>query len=145
RVLEDISQIELTSVIPPRFGGLLSTTVGTIGSLVLVAVFGIYFAIDPDLYLDGLVRLIPQEYRKRTRALCAAIGRALRSWFVGRLLSMTVIGVGTGIGLWIANVPLAAPLGVLAGIASFVPNLGPIMSAIPGILVGLSINPQTAL
>jgi predicted PurR-regulated permease PerM len=64
---------------------------------------------------------------------------------VGRLLSMTVIGAGTGLGLWIANVPLAAPLGFLAGLASFVPNLGPIMSAVPGILVGLSINPQTAL
>lgn len=145
RVLEDLSQVELTSVISPRFGGLLSTTVGTIASLVLVAVFGIYFAINPALYLDGLVRLFPQQRRAHVRDLCRAIGQALRSWFVGRLLSMTVVGVGTGIGLWIAGVPLAAPLGFLAGIASFVPNIGPIMSAVPGILVGLSISPQTAL
>jgi predicted PurR-regulated permease PerM len=145
RLLEDLSHVELTSVFSPRFGGLLSTTLGTLASLLLVVVFGIYFAIDPALYLDGLVRMFPKGHRERVRELCSAIARALRSWFVGRLLSMAVIGVGTGIGLWIAKVPLAAPLGLLAGIASFVPNLGPIMSAIPGVLVGLSISPQTAL
>lgn len=145
RLLEDLSHVELTSVISPRFGGLLSTTVGTLASLLLVAVFGIYFAIDPELYLGGLVRLFPHPRRARVRELCEAIARALRSWFIGRLLSMAVIGVGTGIGLWIAGVPLAAPLGLLAGLASFVPNLGPILSAVPGILVGLSASPQTAL
>ncbi|HLT36148.1 MAG TPA: AI-2E family transporter [Enhygromyxa sp.] len=145
RLLEDLSKIELTSVLSPRFGGLLTTTLGTLASLVLVAVFGIYFAVDPELYLGGLVRLFPHEQRERVRELCTAIARALRSWFVGRLLSMTVIGIGTGIGLWIAGVPLAVPLGLLAGIASFVPNLGPILSALPGILVGLSASPQTAL
>lgn len=145
RLLEDINQIQVTSVFSPRFGGLLSTTLGTLASLLLVAVFGIYFAIDPDLYLDGLVRLFPQHRRSRVRELCNAIGRALRSWFVGRVSSMTVIGVGTGIGLWLVGVPLAAPLGFLAGVASFVPNLGPIMSAVPGVLVGLSISPKIAL
>ncbi|MFO7566015.1 MAG: AI-2E family transporter [Enhygromyxa sp.] len=145
RLLEDMRKVELTSVFSPRFGGLLTTTIGTLASLILVAVFGIYFAVDPELYLGGLVRLFPHEYRGRVRELCRAIARALRSWFLGRLLSMTVIGVGTGIGLWIAGVPLAAPLGLLAGLASFVPNLGPILSAIPGILVGLSVSPQTAL
>lgn len=145
RVLEDMSNMQLTSVLSPRFGGLLSTTVGTIASLLLVAVFGIYFAFDPELYIGGFVHLFPQEQRERVRELFGAIARALRSWFLGRLLSMAVVGVGTGIGLWIADIPLAAPLGTLAGLASFVPNLGPIMSSIPGILVGLSISPQMAL
>lgn len=145
RVLDDLRKIELTSVFSPRFGGLLTTTLGTLASLVLVAVFGVYFAVDPELYLGGLVRLFPHEHRERVRELCRAIARALRSWFLGRLLSMTVIGLGTALGLWIAGVPLAAPLGLLAGLASFVPNLGAIMSAIPGILIGLSVSPQTGL
>ncbi len=144
RLLADLDKVRLTSLLTPRFGGLLSTTAGTIASLVLVAVFGVYFAIDPELYLGGVARLFPQEQRERVRALCHAIARALRSWFVGRFLSMLVIGVGTAFGLWIAGIPLALPLGVLAGLLSFVPNLGPLMSAVPGILVGLSISPQTA-
>lgn len=145
RILEELSNLELSSVLTARFGGLLSTTLGSLASLALVAVFGIYFAIDPPRYLGVIVLLFPPDRREHTQALFSAIGRALRSWFIGRFLSMAVVGAGTALGLWIAGVPLAIPLGILAGVLSFVPNLGPIMSAIPGILVGLSVDPMTAL
>ena len=145
RVLEELSNLDLGSLITPQFGGILSTTVGTIASLVLIAVFGIYFAVDPTLYLEGTARLFPQDRRDRVLSLFRSIGRALRSWFVGRFLSMVIVGVGTALGLWAVGVPLALPLGILAGLLSFVPNLGPIMAAVPGILVGLSVDPKIAL
>ena len=115
RVLEDLSEIQLTSIFTPRFGGLLSTTAGTAVSLVLIGVFGVYFAMTPERYVDGFVGLIPREHRDRVRELLASIARALRSWLVGRCLSMAVIGTGTAVGLWIAGVPLALPLGIVAG------------------------------
>ncbi|WP_266214622.1 AI-2E family transporter [Paraliomyxa miuraensis] len=145
RLLEEVTGLELTSLLSPRFGGLLSTAVGTVASLVLVVVFGIYFAASPDLYLRGFSSLFPPPRRAEVRSLLEAIAQALRSWFLGRLLSMAVVGVGTALGLWIAGVPLAIPLGIIAGALSFVPNLGPIMAAIPGVLVGLAIGPRTAL
>ncbi|PRQ03890.1 hypothetical protein ENSA7_51810 [Enhygromyxa salina] len=145
RLYAELSNMEIQSLLTPRFGGFLSTTVGTIGALLLIAVFGLYFAVDPTLYLRGTARLFPPDRRDRVLDLFRAIGRALRSWFVGRFLSMVVVGAGTAIGLWAVGVPLALPLGILAGVLSFVPNLGPMISAVPGVLVGLSVDPRTAL
>jgi predicted PurR-regulated permease PerM len=145
RVLEELSSIDVTSLITPKFGGLLSTTVGTIASLLLVGVFGVYFALDPQTYICGLARLFPPSQRDRVLELFASTGRALRSWLVGRFLSMFVIGSCTGIGLWLVGIPLALPLGVIAGAFSFVPNVGPLLSAVPGLLIGLSLSPTTAL
>lgn len=145
RVLDELPSLDASWLLSPRLGGLLSTTLGSIASLALVAVFGIYFAVDPARYINVIVLLLPPDRRSHFRELFSAIARALRSWFVGRFFSMAIVGAGTALGLWIAGVPLALPLGILAGVLSFVPNLGPILSAIPGILVGFSVSPMTAL
>jgi predicted PurR-regulated permease PerM len=66
-------------------------------------------------------------------------------WLLGRVASMTFIGVVTGIGLWLLDVPLAFVLGLLASLLSFIPNIGPILSAIPAILLAWVAGPEKAL
>jgi predicted PurR-regulated permease PerM len=78
----------------------------------------------------------------------AAIGQsgdALRLWLKGQLVSMVVVGVLTGLGLWLIGVPSAAALGLLAGLLEFVPLAGPVIAAIPTLLLALSVGPNTAL
>lgn len=58
---------------------------------------------------------------------------------------MTIIGVFTGLGLWLVGVPSALMLGIIAGLAEFIPLLGPILSAIPGLLLALMAGLETAL
>jgi predicted PurR-regulated permease PerM len=63
----------------------------------------------------------------------------------GELTLMTIIGVLTYIGLSLLGIPYALPLAILAGFLEIIPGIGPILSAIPGILLGLTISPVMAI
>jgi predicted PurR-regulated permease PerM len=89
--------------------------------------------------------MIPHERRDRFGELLTALGGALRTWFATQLIAMGVIGVVTTIILAVIGVPAALPLGVLAGLFEFIPNVGPTLSAIPAILMGLTDSPRMAL
>jgi predicted PurR-regulated permease PerM len=58
---------------------------------------------------------------------------------------MTAIGLLTGIGLALLGIPLAFVLAVIAALLTFVPNIGPVVSAVPAVLLGLIRSPGTAL
>jgi predicted PurR-regulated permease PerM len=66
-------------------------------------------------------------------------------WMVGRVLSMAVIGIATGVGLWLLGIPLAFTLALIAALLTFIPNIGPILAALPAVLLGLAQSPRTAL
>jgi predicted PurR-regulated permease PerM len=67
----------------------------------------------------------------------AEVRQKLYWWLLGRLLSMAVVGVATGLGLWLLGMPMVLSLALLAALLVFIPNLGPILSAIPALLVSL--------
>jgi predicted PurR-regulated permease PerM len=66
-------------------------------------------------------------------------------WMKGTALGMLVVGVMSGLGLWLIGVPAAFALGLIAGLLEFVPTVGPILSAIPAIAMGFVDSPEKAL
>lgn len=114
-------------------------------AFVLVLFAGVYFALRPDTYADGLVRLVPKPRQARAREVLQATGNALWLWLLGQFVVMAIVGVLTTVGLLLAGVPLAPALGLIAGLLEFVPFLGPIVAAVPVLLVALTVDPQTAL
>src|SRR3546814_7921144 len=54
------------------------------------------------------------------------MGFVMRRLLAGRMVGMAVEGIGTGIGLWIGGVPMAALLGIITGLLTFIPNIGEI-------------------
>jgi predicted PurR-regulated permease PerM len=61
------------------------------------------------------------------------------------MVSMLIVGVVTTLGLWLIGVPLALALGLLAALAEFVPNLGPLLAFAPAILLALTESTTQAL
>jgi predicted PurR-regulated permease PerM len=134
-----------TGAVVSGVGGVFSSTIGVIGNFFIVILLAIYFASEPRLYSNGLARLFPQARRKRAEEVFAAIGDTLGWWLIGKVASMFFIAILTWIGLSILGVPMALTLGLLAGLMSFIPNFGPILSAIPAILFAFIESPITAL
>ncbi len=136
------------SFLPPVFSsiaGVFSTTFGIIGSIVLIIFVGFYLAIEPDVYVKNVTRLFRSDRRQHVNQLLQSLGTALRWWLLGRIMSMTVVGVLTTLLLFIFGIDLALLLGLLAGTLSFIAYIGPIAAAIPAILVGLAEEPIQAV
>lgn len=114
-------------------------------TLVLVIVAGVFLAIEPARSREGLLSLAPKDRRPRLREVLNSCGRALKGWLKAQLFSMILVGVLTGAGLAVIGVPAAVGLGLLTGVAQFVPIVGPIVSTIPAVLVGATQGWETAL
>ncbi len=126
-------------------GGVFSSTVGALGNFFIVILLSIYIAAEPKLYSHGVLRLFPIGTRPRVREVLDTTGETLGWWLIGKIASMVFIGILTWIGLSIIGVPLALTLGLIAGVLSFIPNFGPILSAIPAILLAFIHSPITAV
>lgn len=123
----------------------LSTGLGAVANMVIILFIGIYIASSPDLYRSGLLHLVPMPRRARAAEVLDTLGSTLRWWIIGRLISMTIVGVATTVGLLILGIPLALALGVIAFLFSFVPYIGPILAVIPALAVGFTQSPTDAL
>ncbi len=141
-----IHAIERQSLIITTFAfGVLESTISVMVGISLVIFLALYIASDPDVYRRGLLLLIPPAKRQRMSTLLTRLSKTLKTWFATQLIAMVVIGVMTTIALAVIGVRGALPLGVLAGILEFIPNVGPILSAIPAILIGFADSPRLAL
>jgi predicted PurR-regulated permease PerM len=125
--------------------GAATSTLGALIDLVVILFLGLYMAADPELYQRGLLRLVPRRGRAAVDEALKAAGQALRRWLMGQLVAMLLVGLTTGVGLALLGVPLAISLGLVAGVLEFIPYIGPIIAAIPAILIGFSEGPQQAL
>lgn len=123
----------------------LSSTFAVVAGIVLVIFLAIYVAAEPELYRQGLMHLFPHAARPRAGEVLSAVANTLRRWLVTQLVAMVVIATVTTTVLLLLDVPAALPLGLIAGLLEFVPNVGPILSAIPAIAMGFVDSPQKAL
>lgn len=79
------------------------------------------------------------------RKMMIKIEEKLGAWLRGQLFLSIIIGLVSYIGLLIFNIPYALPLALLAGVMEIIPVIGPIISAIPAVLIALTISPILAL
>lgn len=145
RMVESTETSESDTQFLTRGLRLVGSTFAALGSLVVVVFLAVFLAASPRTYVGGLLMLVAKRRRQRMREVLEEIGHVLQRWLVGQVILMAAVAALTGIGLTLLGVPFALPLALIAGLLEFVPYVGPIVAAIPALIVALSEGPQLAL
>jgi predicted PurR-regulated permease PerM len=130
----------LSRFVPLAFN-LITTLLGSFAIIVLAT----FFAAQPDVYRQLLLRLVPYDQKDRWERVYVEAGRNLRRWTLGKALTMLGIGVVTYIGLTMFKIPGALALAAFAALMEFIPNFGPTIAAAPAVVAAFAISPRTAL
>lgn len=117
-----------------------STVFGAVGAFVVAIVAGIYIAINPHVYRSGFLSLVPPSSRDLARDTLDDTGLFLHHWLAGQLIAMILVGTMFGVGLAIVGVPNSLALGLIAGLLEFIPIVGPILGAIPALLLASTVD-----
>jgi predicted PurR-regulated permease PerM len=124
---------------------LVLTTFNAAANALVLLIAGVFIALKPSLYRRGLLLLFPQASRERIDKTFDHTASALEYWLLGQLVSMTLVGLLTGIALSIIGLPSTFALGLIAGLTEFIPLLGPILGGIPAIFVAAAEGPSQVL
>ncbi|PZO51168.1 MAG: AI-2E family transporter [Phormidesmis priestleyi] len=128
-----------------RATDIFSNSVSFLLNALLVTVLTLMLLIDPQPYRKVLIRLFPSFYRDRIGDILTRCASGLGAWIKGALFEMAFIGILSGLGLWLLGVPLALAHAVLAGVLNFIPNVGPILSAVLPMSIGFLDAPWKAV
>jgi predicted PurR-regulated permease PerM len=123
--------------------------VGNVFSNVLFIIttlfFALYFLLEESLIRRFFGMFISESELEHYEEIVSHVESRLTGWFWGQITLMLIIGLLSYIGLVLIGIKYAVPLAVLAGLLEAVPTIGPILSAVPAILIGLSDSYLTGL
>jgi predicted PurR-regulated permease PerM len=128
-----------------RVTGMISGALGAVVNVVVILALGFYLALHSRFYVEGVVRLFTIQSRPRVTEIVQETGLTLRWWLFGQLITMVVVGMMTTTGLWLLGIPLAGTLGLITGLFEFAPFIGPILAAVPALLIAFTQSPMDAL
>jgi len=143
-----IDVASISRQLAPIGQNLLKLTVGifsNIITLVTILVFTFYLSLERKKAEDHINTLFGNTFGTSVMELLTSIENRLGYWIQGQFILMLTIGVLTYIGLTVLRIEYALPLAIIAGFLEIVPTIGPILSAIPAILITIAVSPILAL
>jgi predicted PurR-regulated permease PerM len=125
--------------------GAVSAVVGGVFGILTVLIVTFYLLLEADNIVAAFVRLFPLSERARVRDACRDVTTKVSAWLGGQLLLGAIIGTTAALGLGLMGVPYYYVLALVAGIGEMIPVVGPLLAAVPAVLVALTVSPALAL
>ena len=126
-----------------RIAAFGAVVLDALSALLLAVVGAVYLAADPAGHRRGLVALLPHNQQRRGEEFLEACGNALNGWLLATLASMAAVGTLVGVGAWALGLPAALALGLFAALTEIVPVVGPIIGAVPALLLAVGVGGST--
>ncbi len=123
----------------------VSNTLAAVTAFVLLVFLAMYIGAEPEVYRGWLLSVVPATSRSQVRLVLAEMAKVLRKWLVTQLIAMVVIGVVSMVVLLVLGVKAPFALAFIAGLFEFIPTVGPVLSAVPAILMAFVDSPEKAL
>lgn len=139
------AQVSQLGTIPVNLVRLSVSLFSNILAVFTVLIIAFYLLLERQRLDKYLVILFGQGGEERAKKFIDQLETRLGGWVRGEVTLMFIIGIITYIGLLLLGVPFALPLAILAGIFEIIPGIGPILSAIPAVLVALTVSPVIGL
>ena len=98
---------------------------GWLANIVLLPVLSFFFLRDWDLIVGRIGLLVPRDHFDTVRRLALESNEVLGGFLRGQMLVMLILGLLYALGLWLVGLDLGILIGLLAGLLTFVPYLGP--------------------
>jgi len=89
--------------------------------------------------------LFPSDNRPRVKEAARKISTKVSAWLNGQLILAGTIGASAAVGLYLLGVPYFYVLALTAAFGEMIPVVGPILAAVPAVLIALTVSPKTAL
>lgn len=109
----------------------------TLIELIVVPFITFYMIKKGTDFKNGLVSLFPIQYRPHLKLLLEEVHKVLCAYVRGQLTLCVLMAFVTFTGMWMLGIPYPLVIGLLAGIVETIPVIGPIIGAIPPVLLGL--------
>lgn len=129
-------------------GQIFSTTKGVFSgfiSLLVVLSMTFYMSVIKDGMRKFFYSVTPEKHQEYVISLAERIKEKIGRWMVGQLFLMVLIFILYYLALSLLDIPYALILAIIGGLLEIIPYLGPIISAIPAVIIGLLISPLTGL
>ncbi len=98
--------------------------IGIVANTLLLPVVLFYLLRDWDGFIASIGQLVPRGWHDKTVTVAKEIDQVLAEFLRGQLMVMLAMSLFYTIGLWIAGLDMALPIGLIAGLLGFVPYLG---------------------
>jgi predicted PurR-regulated permease PerM len=133
-----------TAAVSTLFGA-VRNVLGGVFAIVTIVLLTFYMLVDSQTIFAFFVRLFPRRNRAQVASISAAVTEKVSAWLGGQLLLALIIGTTSAIGLGLMGVPYFYVLALISAVGEMIPMIGPILSAIPALLVAVTVSPALAI